>query len=130
VLTVHCIQVERALNFWRDGHITLKSVADDKKGKTATGIRKTINEATGKGTKTTDFNHANWRVATNGYLMSINTNLKNGKLIWKEVISAAMEFAKSKGIEDSAAGDVDASDERALLVADSDTEDEIQADLV
>jgi hypothetical protein len=121
MLTIACIQVERALNFWRDGYITLESIADDKSGKS--GTRKTVNEYTGKGTKTTEFNHANWRVATNAYLTSINANLLNGKLVWKEVIRAARAFAKLNGSGDSATtlgGDVE--DERALLVADSDSE--------
>ena len=118
-LTKYCFQVERALSFWHDGHITLESTAGDKKGKN--WIRKAINEYTGKGTKSTDFNHANWQVATNGYLASIRANLANGKLIWKEVISAAMEFVKSNGNEDPQAAGGDMEDERALLVADSDS---------
>jgi hypothetical protein len=119
-LTITCIQVERVLSFWRDGHITLESTAKDKKGKG--GIQKAINEQTGKETKTTDFNHVNWRVATNAYLASIKANIANGKLVWKELINAAMEFAKMgvKLDENLTAGDVE--DERALLVADSDSE--------
>jgi hypothetical protein len=122
VLTIACIQVERVLNFWRDGHITLESIANDKKGKS--GIRKTINEYTGKETKSTAFNHTNWRVVTNAYLASIKVNIANGKLVWKDIVSAALEFAKS-GVSlnnDSLTAVGDVEDERALLVADSDSD--------
>lgn len=125
MLTIAYIQVERVLAFWRDGLITIESITEDKKGK---GIRKAINEYTGKGTKTTDFNHSNWRIATNAYLASIKANLANGKLIWKNVISAAMEFAKLGVNEElmasGAAGD-DVEDERALLAPDSDSNTEL-----
>ena len=65
-------------------------------------------------------------MATNAYLASIKANLKNGKLVWKEVISAAMAFVKSNGNEDSvtASGvpDGDVEDERAFLVEESDSD--------
>jgi hypothetical protein len=56
-------------------------------------------------------------------LASINANIANGRLVWKRVISDAMEFAKSNVNEDlvAGAGD-DMDDERALLVADSDSD--------
>ena len=122
MLTIACIQVERVLNFWCDGHITLESIANDKNGKC--GIRKTINEYTGKETKLTAFNHTNWRVVTNAYLASIKVNIANGKLVWKDVVSAALELTKS-GVSlnnDSltAVGDVEY--EQALLVADSESD--------
>jgi hypothetical protein len=66
-------------------------------------------------------------VATNAYLASIKANLKNGKLVWKEVVSAAMVFAKSSGNEDSATGVLDDAsgdmeDERAFLLGESDSD--------
>jgi hypothetical protein len=118
VLTIACIQVERVLRFWSDELITLESIAEDRSGK---GIRKAINGYTGKGTKTNDFNHSNWRGATNAYLSSIEANLANGKLVWKKVVSTAMEFAKVKVNDDSMTGAGDVEDERAFLVGDSDS---------
>lgn len=114
--------MERALTLWRDGYITLESVASEKKGKC--GIRKTINEFTGKESKATDFNHTNWRMETNAYLASIKVNLANRKLVWNELISAAAAFAKlgaKMGDDSMATFDDGAEDERAHLVADSDS---------
>lgn len=116
--------MERALTLWRDGYITLESVASEKKGKC--GIRKTINEFTGKESKATDFNHTNWRMGmeTNAYLASIKVNLANRKLVWNELISAAAAFAKlgaKMGDDSMATFDDGAEDERAHLVADSDS---------
>jgi hypothetical protein len=64
-------------------------------------------------------------VVTNAYLASIKTNLTNGKLVWKELISAAMAFAKlGSNVNDDSMTTLDggAEDERALLVADSDSD--------
>ena len=34
-------------------------------------------------------------ITTNAYLASIKVNIANGKLVWKDVVSAALEFVKS-----------------------------------
>ena len=85
------IQIERALGFWRDGHVTLDSV---EQGDKSSIILKSINPFTGKETKATEFNQAKWGGATNAYLDSIRTNIKGKKFLWADFMKAASKFKK------------------------------------
>ena len=85
------IQVERALTFWCDGHVTLDGIGQ---GSKSCIIRKSINLNTGKEKKTTEFNQAIWGAVTNGYLNSIKTNIARGKFNWVGFVKAASKFKK------------------------------------
>lgn len=119
MLTLFRTQVERALTFWRDGHITLGSVSQGGK----MYIQKPIDLKTGKEMKTTEFNQAKWGVATNGYLESIKTNIK---FDWARFIKAASKFKKpsrhasGSTIASSSRTSTGHVDARALIVDDSD----------
>lgn len=122
MLTLFCIQVERALTFWCDGHVTLDGIVQ---GGKSCAIRKSINQNTGKETKATEFNQAKWGSATNGYLNSIKANIACGKFDWASFVKAASKFKKPRRHGESTvatssstpAGHMDA---RALIVDDSD----------
>lgn len=126
MLTLSCVQVERALTFWRDGYITLDGVGQG--GKTCS-IRKAVDPDTGKETKATEFNQAKWGVATNGYLNSIKTNVACGKFNWASFVKAAMEFKKpnrngESTIASSSTTPAGHTDLRALIVDDSSDADD------
>jgi hypothetical protein len=116
------------LTFWRDGNVTLASV---RKGGKSCVIQKAVDINTGKETKATEFNQAKWGVATNGYLVSIKTNIACGKFDWTSFVKAASKFKKPSRHGDTtvasssripATGHMDA---RALIVADdSDNSDD------
>ena len=93
-----CIQVERALTFWHDGHVTLNGV---NQGSKTFSIRKYIDPNTGKETKATEFNQAKWGTATNGYLNSIKSNIACGKFDWASSLKAASKFKKPGRHRDS-----------------------------
>jgi hypothetical protein len=124
MLTLFRIQVERALTFWRDGHVTLDGLSQG--GKSCV-IRKSIDLNTGKETKTTEFNQAKWGAATNGYLNSIKANITNGKLDWAGFVKAASKFKKPSrhgGSTIASSSRIpDHMDARALIVDDSDGSD-------
>jgi hypothetical protein len=124
-LTRFCIQVERALTFWRDGLITWDGIIQG--GKSCT-IRKSIDANTGKETKATEFNQAKWGVATNGYLNSIKTNIDCGKFDWAGFIKAASKFKKASRHGESTFASSSTSgpgmmDVRAHIVDDSESDD-------
>ena len=125
MLTLFHIQVERALTFWCNGHVTLDGI--NQGGKSCI-IRKSINLNTGKETKTTEFNQAQWGAATNAYLNSIKTNITGGKFNWANFVKAASKFKKPSrhgettiGSSSTPAGHMDV---RALIADDSDDSDD------
>jgi hypothetical protein len=131
MLTLFCIQVERALTFWRDGHVTLDCISPG--GKSCT-IRKSVHPDTGKETKANEFNQAKWGVATNGYLNSIKSNIDCGKFDWAIFVREATKFKKpsrhhgGSAMASSSAPATGHTDVRALIVADSDDSDDCDDD--
>ena len=89
------LQVERALNLWKDGSVSCKTVAALKAKKRSSAIIRTINKATGKeSTKSTDFNQTNWAMITNGYLTSIKKTLSSPSK-FDPIINEAKSFVKA-----------------------------------
>ena len=121
------IQVERALTFWCNGHVTLDGIGQ---GSKSCIIRKSINLNTGKEKKTTEFNQAIWGAATNGYLNSIKTNIARGKFNWASFVKAASKFKKPSRHGESSSSAPAATghtDVRALIGDDSDGYDSSEA---
>jgi hypothetical protein len=90
------------------------SPADAKSG--SQSIIRTVNFATGRGSKDQDFTEANWGPITRNYLRSINRIQENS---FAQVVTAAQVFMKEtqrRGGMSEYYDDEDEEDERAMLV--------------
>jgi hypothetical protein len=115
--------VERALTLVATGTLTV-AMAHSSKGKAVT-LPRTINVSSGKeSTRQTGFSDVVWGRVTRGYATSIRS-LTNAKL--DAIVAAAQVFVKPTRAHNKTSGsteviDVDADNERACLVDNSDSD--------
>lgn len=122
--------MERALTLWRDGNITCESITEHKANKRGSIIIKATNRASGRESKGTDFNNANWGKAANSYLLAIRKNLVGDRKRddkFAKIVASAKRFSKLAQTDDTTAGpsgsmQTDEMDARADVCDDSDSD--------
>jgi len=113
------VQAERAFCFWATGAISLKSLASKNRSKAINAINPTTGQDSGK---ETSFSEDNWGIVTRTYLRSVN-NLRDDS--FPNIVTQAQRLAKvgRRAGDFTMSGpsvDVDAMDERALLIDNAD----------
>jgi hypothetical protein len=117
--------VERALTLVATGTLTV-AMACASKGKAVT-LPRTLNMSTGKESmRQTGFSDVAWGKATRGYATSIRslTNIKFDVIVTAAHVFTKPTRAHNKTSDPTEVIDVDADNERACLVDNSDSEDD------
>ena len=116
--------MERALTLVATGTLTV-AMARASKGKAVT-LPRTLNLSTGKESmRQTGFSDIAWGKATRGYATSIRslTNIKFDAIVTAAQVFTKLTRAHNKTSDPTEVIDVDADNERACLVNNSDSED-------